>query len=106
LTNKTKAWNKIFDSLKDNGVDIQTWSKRDGDGDYFHAAAFGGEIIVTQSDKEPSCRIDSGRPITYLQFERVADVFSQYITGEIKRKDMRYLGWNTSYIISLIVRLL
>ena len=106
LADKRKAWNKIFESLKGGGTDIQTWSLRDGYKNYFHAITRGTEIIVGCSENVPSCKIDPSRPIFYEDFERVADVYNQYITGEVKRQDMTKKGWNTTYIISLIVRFL
>jgi len=104
LADKTKAWDTILGSLGNKGKDMRTWSKRDGDGNYFHAESSGKIIIFSQSKETPPCKIDFPRPITYEDFERVANMFNQYLTREVKRKDVK--GWNTSYIISLIARLL
>ena len=107
LTDKRKSWIIIFESLKKDGRDIQTWSKRDRGRCFFHANTFGEEIIVARSKELPSCKLDSYRPISYQQFKKITKIFNQYVSGEINREDMRYFfGWNTSYIISLIVRLL
>jgi hypothetical protein len=107
LKDKTKAWNNLLESVKNNNADIQTWSKRDGDGCYFHPTVSKNKLNIQKSREEkPSCRIDQVRSIDSQQFERVANCFNQYITGEIQRGEMRNLGWNTSYIISLIIRFL
>jgi hypothetical protein len=109
LADKRKAWDTLSESLKSKGVVIQTWSRSRGNGCYFHAIVSGDSIIVSGTPlKAPSCNIKSGkkRSIDYAQFEQVANIFEKYVTGETSRMDMLKLGWNSSYIISLIMRLL
>jgi hypothetical protein len=107
LTDKTKAWNEILQSVRANTADIQTWSRRNGDGCYFRPDTMENQLIIRKSkERNPSCRINVVRTIDYQQFERVANHFNQYIKGDIQRTEMQNLGWNTSYIISLIVRFL
>ena len=108
LTDKTKAWNKIFQSFKNNGTNVQTWSLSRGNGCYFHVDISGNKLIIKISnEKTPSCKITNDRTVDFQQFEFVANYYNSYIKG-IKgiREKIRDGCQNSSYIISLITRFL
>ena len=107
LTDKTKAWDKIFESLN-NGMDVQTWSISRGNGCYFHVITSGNKLIIKKSkEKTPSCNITHDRPIDFEQFEFVANYYDSY-TNRVRgiREKIRDGCQNSSYIISIMARFL
>lgn len=109
LSDIPQAWNLVLKALGGTGMEIQAVSRRDGYGCFFHARSKQNSIQVEPSaENTPSCNISTTRTITFEAFERVAKNYNPYARGVkgVRETIRDTCGWNSSYILSIIHKIL
>lgn len=100
--NKTrKYWEQIQEELKGGHVEVETWSLEPRTG-HFYARAVSDRIFIEGKG------IKGIRTIRYEEFEKAATHYNDYI-NEVpgtKQKLRDEIGYNTTYILTLIHRAL
>jgi hypothetical protein len=100
------AWSEIVSFLErkeEHSYEFQTVKLNHRCGKWFLASLDGGSIVVSLArEHEPSSRITKHRPITRSGFTEVYPFYEKWITGVIKRSEIKGGFYNLSYIFALI----
>lgn len=100
--NKTKEyWEQIQTELKTGSLEIETWSFEPRSG-HFYARSVSDRVFIEGKG------IKGIRTIRYEEFEKVATHYNDYIdeVSGTKQKLRDEVGYNTTYILTLIHRVL
>lgn len=104
------SWKKLLDKVGSEGDDFIIFSVvRRKEIKYFHARVKSQYIVVDRARKHlETAQINVERTIDFNQFKCITELYNEYVLGNRGiRPIMRdNCGKNTSYIISLISRLL
>ena len=101
IENVKRYWQQIQDELKDGSLEIETWSK-DPRGGRFYARGVSDRVFIEGKG------IKGIRAITFSEFEKVAAYYNDYVdeVPGIRQKLRNIGGYNTTYILTLLHRVL
>ena len=105
-----QCWNRLTKAIGPGGDDYPLWSaiRKRTETKFFSAYVDGCNIVVDCARSHTSSNITKPRTINYGQFSCVAHSYNRYIerTDYIRGTITKNCGENTSYIISLIHKIL
>ena len=94
-------WEQIQTELKINNLELETWSLEPRTG-HFYARAVSDRVFIEGKG------IKGIRTISFPEFEKVAKYYNDYVdrVAGVKQRMRDECGYNTSYILTLIHRVL
>ena len=96
--NKIRAyWDQLQTELKKGNLDLETWAL-EPTGGHFYARAVSDRVFIEGKG------IKGIRTVGFPEFEKAAKHYNDYIDGVsgVKQKLRDEVGYNTSYILTLI----
>jgi hypothetical protein len=90
-------WDQLQAELKKGNLDLETWAL-EPTGGHFYARAVSDRVFIEGKG------IKGIRTVGFPEFEKAAKYYNGFINGEagIKQKLRDEVGYNTSYIITLL----